>query len=168
MHEDEEEVEVQSKSSKKREMHALQDLGEELVALSKERLEEIGLPEKLLDAVREARKLTNFGALRRQMQYIGKLMREVEPEEIRRKLSQWDAQSKENAAELHLVERWRERLLEDDSAFDEFARSYPDSDITRLRTLARSILKDRAAGKPPKQYRPFFRMLREAIRKETD
>ena len=149
-------------------MHALQDLGEELVALSKERLEEIELPEKLLDAIREAKRLNSFGAQRRQMQYIGKLMREVDPEEIRRKLTFWDAQSKENAAELHLVERWRERLLEDDSAFDEFARSYPDSDITRLRTLARSILKDRAAEKPPKQYRPFFRMLRDTIRKETD
>ena len=167
MHE-EDEVELPSKSSKKREMHALQDLGEALVALSKERLDELDLPEKLGDAVREARRLTQFGAIRRQMQYIGKLMREVDSEDIKRKLTLWDAQSKENAGELHLVERWRERLLEDEKNFDEFARSHPGADITQLRTLARSILKDRALGKPPKQFRAFFRQLRDAIRAETD
>ncbi len=101
----EEQDETQSKSSRKKEMHALQDIGELLVELNSQRLGELDLPEKLLDAVKEAKRLTQFGAIRRQMQYIGKLMREIDAEGIREKLALWDAQSKENATEFHLVER---------------------------------------------------------------
>lgn len=153
-----------SKSHRKREMHALQDVGEQLVELNSQRLTELDLPEKLLDAVKEAKRLTHFGAIRRQMQYIGKLMREIDVDDLRKKLVLWDAQSKENAAEFHLVERWRERLLNEEKAFDEFARTYPQADLTHLRNLVRSILKDRIADKPPKQFRAFFRQLRDIIR----
>ena len=160
--------EEQSKTSRKKEMLALQDIGEELVALSPQRLSELDLPEKLMDAVTEARKLTQFGAIRRQMQYIGKLMREVEVDEIKAKLTLWDAQSKENAAELHQVERWRNRLLDEEGAFEEFASSYPQADKTHIRNLVRSIQKDRLADKPPKQFRALFRELRDIIRGATD
>ena len=160
--------EEQSKTSRKKEMLALQDVGEELVALSPQRLSELDLPEKLMDAVMEARKLTQFGAIRRQMQYIGKLMREVEVDEIKAKLTLWDAQSKENAAELHQVERWRNRLLDEEGAFEEFASSYPQADKTHIRNLVRSIQKDRLADKPPKQFRALFRELRDIIRGATD
>ncbi len=156
--------EEQSKTSRKKEMQALQDMGEELVELSSSRLSELELPEKLMEAVLEAKKLTQFGAIRRQMQYIGKLMREIEVDEIRAKLALWDAQSKENAAELHQVERWRSRLLDEENAFEEFARSYPQADRTHIRNLVRSIQKDRDAGKPPKQFRALFRELRDIIR----
>ncbi len=148
-------------------MLALQEVGEKLVTLSPQRIAELDLPEKLLDAVQEAKRLTQFGAIRRQMQYIGKLMREVDAEEISEKLVLWDAQSKENAAELHLVERWRTRLLEEEAAFDEFARAYPDADITHLRSLVRSINRERHAGKPPRQFRSFFRELRDILRSGT-
>ncbi|MBY0578354.1 MAG: DUF615 domain-containing protein [Burkholderiales bacterium] len=160
----EEQDETQSKSSRKKEMHALQDIGELLVELNSQRLGELDLPEKLLDAVKEAKRLTQFGAIRRQMQYIGKLMREIDAEGIREKLALWDAQSKENATEFHLVERWRERLLAEENAFGEFARTYPQADLTHLRNLVRSIQKDRLADKPPKQYRAFFRQLRDIVR----
>ena len=172
MQEEEQDLEDQytgpSKSHRKREMHALQDIGEQLVGLNSQRLAELDLPEKLLDAVREAKRLTHFGAIRRQMQYIGKLMREIDADEIRKKLVLWDAQSKENATEFHLVERWRERLLTDEKTFEEFARSYPQADLTHLRNLARSIQKDRLADKPPKQFRAFFRQLRDIIRSGTE
>lgn len=163
-----EEYEGPSKSQRKKEMHALQDIGEQLVALSAQRLAELDLPERLVDAIREAKRLTQFGAIRRQMQYIGKLMREVDAADIREKLTLWDAQSKENAAELHLVERWRTRLLEEETAFGEFAKIYPKADLTHLRNLVRSIRRDEQAGKPPKQFRAFFRQLREIIRSGTD
>ncbi|HQT27534.1 MAG TPA: ribosome biogenesis factor YjgA, partial [Burkholderiales bacterium] len=153
--------EEQSKTSRKKEMLALQEVGERLVTLSTQRLSELELPENLSDAIREAKRLTQFGAIRRQMQYIGKLMREVDAVEISERLSLWDAQSKENASELHLVERWRTRLLEEEEAFDEFARAYPNADITHLRSLVRSINRDRLANKPPKQFRAFFRELRD-------
>ena len=160
--------EEQSKTSRKKEMHALQDMGEKLVALSAQRLSELDLPENLLDAIREARRLTQFGAIRRQMQYIGKLMREIDADEIREKLSLWDAQSKENAAEFHLLERWRTRLLEEEQSLDEFARTYPNADITHIRNLIRSINRDRQADKPPKQFRAFFRELRDIVRSGMD
>ena len=157
-----------SKTSRKKEMHALQDMGEQLVALSTQRLAELDLPENLMDAIREARRLTQFGAIRRQMQYIGKLMRNIDAEEIREKLVLWDAQSKENAAEFHLLERWRERLIEDESALEEFARTYPRADMTHIRNLIRSIKRDRQADKPPKQFRTFFRALRDIVRNGMD
>lgn len=159
--------EEQSKTSRKKEMQALQDTGELLVELSPQRLQELDLPENLLDAVREAKRLTQFGAIRRQMQYIGKLMREIEVDEIRARLALWDAQSKENATELHLVERWRTRLLDEANAFEEFARTYPHADMTHIRNLVRSIQKDRLAAKPPKQFRAFFRQLRDIVRSGT-
>lgn len=167
MQEEHDQYEGPSKSQRKREMQALQNVGEKLVTLSSQRLSELDLPENLLDAIGEAKRLTQFGAIRRQMQYIGKLMREVDAEDILRKLTLWDAQSKENSGELHLVEKWRARLLEEEGAFGEFAMSYPQADITHLRNLVRSINKDRLSGKPPKQFRTFFRALRDIVRSET-
>lgn len=160
--------EEQSKTSRKKEMQALQEIGEQLVELPSQRLSELDLPEKLMDAVTEAKRLTQFGAIRRQMQYIGRLMREVEVDEIRDRLVLWDSQSKENAAELHQVERWRTRLLDEQGVFEEFARAYPKADMTHIRNLVRSVQKDRLADKPPKQFRTLFRELRDIVRGGTD
>src|SRR5688572_12592868 len=101
-----------SKSQRKREMHDLQALGSELVELNEQQLASIELPERLLDAVREAKRMTKFEAKRRQLQYIGKVMRDVDPEPIRSRLAAWKAVSIENTARLHAIERWRARLLE--------------------------------------------------------
>jgi len=154
-----------SKSQRKRDSHDLQDLGEELVALSDARLAELELPERLRAAILEARRISKFGALRRQMQYVGKLMRaeEVDVSTIRARLDAWKGLSREATAHMHLLERWRDRLVADDESIGELAERYPGGDLQRLRTLVRNARKEHAAGLAPASYRQLFQALKEII-----
>jgi len=152
-----------SKSQRKREMTALQDIGAELVELNDTQLASIDLPENLHAAVAEARKLRAHGALRRQMQYIGKLMRQVDPAPIREKLDGFRSTSAAETARLHRIKRWRERLLEDPAAVAEFIAAHPGTDSQQLRTLIRNTAEERARGKPPKHFRALFQMIRSVI-----
>lgn len=152
-----------SKTRRKKEMLALQELGEELVTLNAEQLHELALPDALLQAVLEAKRLTKFGALNRQRQYIGRLMRDVDATPIRDKLAVWRGVSARHTAWLHRVERWRERLLSDDRALDAFAREYPAADLQRLRALIRNAQSEAAAGRPPKSFRALFQALRGVV-----
>ena len=152
-----------SKTQRKREMHELQTLGTRLVELNSEQLAAIGLPEGLRDAIEFARRTTKHEARRRQMQYIGRLMRSVDPGPIREKLKIWDGVSAQHTAEQHKVERWRDRLIEDDSSVDELVRAHPAIDARHLRALARKARDERASGAPPRAYRELFRALREIV-----
>ena len=152
-----------SKTQRKREMHELQGLGARLVELNPQQLDEIGLPEDLRDAVEFAQRTTKHEARRRQLQYIGKLMRSVDPAPIREKLKIWDGISVEHTARQHRVERWRDRLIEDESALDELVREHPGIDARHLRALARKAREERAAGSPPRAYRELFRALRAIV-----
>ena len=153
-----------SKSQRKRDVQALQDLGMELVGLNAEQLAQFDLPERLAEAIAEAQRIRDFEGRRRQMQFIGKLMREIEPAPIRARLDQLRGVARESAAAQHLVERWRERLLAEADALTLFAAEYPHGDLQRLRSLIASIKRDRSNGRPPKNYRELFRALREIIR----
>jgi len=157
-----------SKTKRKQEMHALQDIGEQLVGLNKDRLAQINLPETLLDAVIEAKRLTGHEARRRQMQYLGKLMRSVDEEPIRAKLDEWNNVTRVQGAKFNLLERWRERLLTDEKALSELVVEYARADIQQIRTLIRNAQKEAAAGKPPKSSRALFKLLREMILEEKD
>ena len=161
------EEEYKSKTQRKNEMHALQDIGEQLVALNAERLKKLQLPEGLLDAVVEAKRLTRHEAIRRQLQFIGKLMRDVDPAPIKAQLDAWNGASREETARLHLVERWRERLLQDDHAIAELATEHAGADLQQIRTLVRNARREHTAGKPPKSSRALFKLLREAILQEN-
>ncbi len=154
-----------SKTQRKRVSHDLQDLGEELVALTEARLVELELPDRLRHAIMEARRISKFGALRRQMQYIGKLMRttEVDAEAIGARLDAWKGLSRQAIAHLHLLERWRERLVADDESMGELARRFPGCDLQHLRALVRNARKEHAAGKPPASYRELFQALKNII-----
>lgn len=152
-----------SKSQRKRDMHALQDIGEQLVDLNKDRLNQLDLPENLRDAVVEARRIHAHGARRRQMQYIGKLMRTIDATPIQAKLDEWNGASREQNAKFHMLERWRDRLLAEDEALSELARDCAAADIQKIRTLIRNARKEQAAGKPPKSSRALFVELRNAI-----
>ncbi len=154
-----------SKTRRKQEMHALQDVGEQLVALNHKQLAELSLPEALMDAVLEAKRLSKHEARRRQMQFIGRLMREVDATLIREKFAAWSGVTLQYTAWLHLLERWRERLLADEQAFAEFGRDYPAADLQRLRTLVRNARKEKLASKPPKSFRELFHELQTAIPK---
>ena len=161
------EQERPSKTRRKRDMHELQALGERLVELNAEQLASIALPENLRDAVDAARRITRHEARRRQLQYIGRLMRSVDPEPIREKLKIWHGLSAAHAARLHRVERWRDRLMDEEPALDEFARTHVGADMQRLRTLVRNARDERSAGRPPRSYRELFRLLRDIV-SETD
>ena len=152
-----------SKTQRKQEMAELQALGERMVALNEGQIAAIEMPEFLRDAVLEARRIKGHESRRRQMQYIGRLMRDVDPAPIREKISQWDGQSIANVALEHSIIRWRERLLEDEGALTGFARQYPGADIRQLRLLVRNANAERAAGKPPRSFRELFRLVRETV-----
>lgn len=150
-----------SKSQRKRESTALQDTGAALVKLSADRVRKLDLPEALRVAVLEAQRLRSHGALRRQMQYIGKLMRDVEAAPIEAQLAAIRGESSSAKAEFHALERWRERLLADDGALTEWLARHPDGDAQQLRQLIRGARKETTEGKPPRSSRALFRMLRE-------
>ncbi|HEB93811.1 MAG TPA: DUF615 domain-containing protein [Gammaproteobacteria bacterium] len=153
-----------SKSQLKRDMHALQELGEELVNLSPEQFKKFELPEALHDAVVEARRIHSRGALKRQLQYVGRMMRNVDPAPIREKLDALRGQSRQAAAQLHRIERWRDRLLEEgDHILEELVTRYPDVDRQYLRQLVRNASKEKLANKAPRSARLLFRYLRELM-----
>ncbi|MHA6823135.1 ribosome biogenesis factor YjgA [Ralstonia pseudosolanacearum] len=155
-----------SKSQRKREVTALQDLGTALEALPKDRLAKVPLPETLADALREAKRITSHEGKRRQMQYIGKLMRALtddDIEAIRRVLATFVGASKAETARLHAIERWRDRLLADDGAITEFIAAHPDTDVQALRTLVRNARKEAQLGKPPKSSRELFQAVKQAL-----
>lgn len=152
-----------SKTQRKKQMHELQDLGATLVKLPDSRLKQLDLPEDLRDAVMEARRLTRHEAIRRQMQYIGRIMRGVDPAPIQARLDEWNGQSRLETARMHLVERWRERLINDDQAIQELALLYPHADLQHLRTLIRNARREQAQNKPPKSSRLIYKEVRELV-----
>ncbi len=156
----EEELQI-SKTQRKRAMQALQDLGEELVALSPDKLAGLELPTRLLDAVLEAKRISRFGALRRQMQYVGRLMRDADPDAIRSQLDVWKGTSVAETARLHSLERWRARLISDELALGELLEQFPHADAQRLRALIRNVKREAEAKKPPRSFRELFHELRE-------
>lgn len=156
-----------SKTKQKEAMHELRDLGAELVELSVGQLKRINLPENIFDAVRECQKITAHGARRRQIQYLGKLMRSVDDEPIRAGLALLRGESSAETARLHRLERLRVKLLEDESTLSDIAALWPSVDLQHLRQLRRNALKEQEQNKPPKNFRAIFQVLQE-LDKETN
>lgn len=154
-------LEKPSKSAIKRAMTELQALGEQLVALSAEQLKKIELPEDLREAVRDAQRFTQHEARRRQLQYIGRLMRNLDAEPIRAALDDIRGVSAAANARQHALERLRARFLADEKVIGEIAATHPDADLQKLRQLRRNALKEQELGKPPRAFRELFRVLRE-------
>jgi ribosome-associated protein len=151
-----------SKSQRKRESSALQDVGKMLVKLPTERVRKLDLPDTLRTAVLEAQRITSHGALRRQMQYIGRLMRDVDAEPIIAQLAEIRGASESAKAGFHALERWRERLLADDAALTDWLATHPRGDAQQLGQLIRNARREAAEGKPPRSSRALFRMLAES------
>jgi ribosome-associated protein len=150
-----------SKTRRKAAMQELQALGEELIELSNAKLAQLDLPEALLDAVKQAKRITSNGATARQRQYIGRLMREIDTAPIADMLAKWKGTNQEENAHFHQLERLRTRLLEDDSALSEYLAAHPEVDSQQVRTLIRNARREATAGKPPKSSRELFKLLRE-------
>lgn len=152
-----------SKSQRKREMHALQELGETLAGLSKDALARIDLPDGLADAVREARRITDHEGKRRQLQYVGRVMRSLDDREIaaiRHAIETIQGVNKAETARLHALERWRERLLADDEALTELMARFTPADAQQLRTLIRNARREAEQQRPPKAFRELYQALR--------
>jgi ribosome-associated protein len=152
--------ELVSKTRRKREMLELQSLGTALVALPESQLAKMNLDASLLQAVLEAQRIKSHEAKRRQMQYIGRLMRDLDPEPIRAHLSAVEGTSAQAAAAHRRLETWRERLLADDQALTAFAGEHPGADLQEIRALIRNARKEQKEGKPPRAYRELFRILK--------
>lgn len=156
-------VERPNKSRLKREMQELQDLGVELVKLPADRLAELDLPEKLVDAIELARRITSHGAQKRQRQFIGGLLSKLDPEHltaIRGFLERMSGADKVSKARFQENERWRERLIaEGDTALAEFLERHPEADRQHLRRLVRDAAAEAAGGRPPRHFRELFRYL---------
>jgi ribosome-associated protein len=155
-------IDKKSKSQLKREMTALQEMGEELVRLNAEQLAKLPLPDELREAIRAAQGMGARGARYRQMQYIGRLMREVEPAPVQEALDTLRNKQNRATALLHRIEKWRDELIAgDNEALEEVVAAFPAADRQHLRQLIRNAQKEKEAGKPPKAKRELFRYLRE-------
>lgn len=168
-------TEEASRTDMKRESDALQKLGEDLLTLNADRIDQLGLPEKLVDAVAEAKRITNFEGKRRQMQFIGKLMRKLEDEPLAAVRAALQSQRSGPASEtllLHQAEQWRDALLAADGAVALWLEAFPQTDTQQLRALVRQARKDAAAlpntpaGEAPRHgraYRDIFQFVKEHL-----
>lgn len=157
---DDNEFDGPSRTQIKNEMTALQELGVQLIGLQRKQLATLGLPDRLFDALIEAKRLTAHGAVRRQMQFIGKLMRHTDTAPIHALLDKINGVSDVHNGWLHQLENWREQLIGDPAAFDQLVADYPDADVQHLRTLIRNAQKELAAQKSPKSARALFQALK--------
>ena len=148
-----------SKTRRKAQMHALQDLGERLVRLSPSRLALLALPERLVEAIAQAQRITAHEARRRQLQFIGRLMRDVDAAPIEARLAEWANAPNAEKARLHAVEQWRSRLLSEIDALERVCAEVPDADRTRFAALIERTHAERTRGQPPHAYRELFRAL---------
>ncbi|MDH3976005.1 MAG: DUF615 domain-containing protein [Deltaproteobacteria bacterium] len=161
--------ERKSKSRVKREMLKLQEYGARLVDLSSEQLAKIEMPDKLRQAVLDAKGMKKHGARSRQIHYIGAIMRQVDAEPIMSALDNSDELKRAEAIAFKRVELWRDRLIENDnSAFDEVAAAHPHLDRQRLNQLVRNARQEKAKNKPPRSARVLFRYLMELGAPKSD
>lgn len=152
-----------SKTQKKKQMDELQDLGMALTELSSETLKKMALPEDLYEAVREYKKITSNSAVKRQRQYIGRLMRDIDPEPIRTFLAKLKGDNQAHNAFLQRVEQARSRLLADDHALTAFMADFPHADAGSLRTLIRNARKEQEQQKPPKNFRALYQEIKQVM-----
>jgi len=174
-----------SKTDLKKHMDHLQSLGESLLTLRSDLMtrlrEQHELSDKLIDALAEARRITNFEGKRRQMQFIGKLMRALDEDTVAAIEAALEEQRKPSAQEtlrLHQAEQWRDRLIADDDALTDWLRQDPEADVQHLRALIRQARKDAqttAAQEKPgeaqrhgKAYREIFQIVRQALARDDD
>jgi ribosome-associated protein len=158
---DEEDDGYVSRSQRKREVEALQDLGKKLIDLKPDQLDKMPIDESLRRAIDEAKRLTSRNALKRQLQYIGKLMRREDGEAIQAMLDRFDTTSDIHNQVFHKLEKWRDRLLADEPGmFDLLMTEYADVDIQHLRQLIRNAQRETQQNKPPASARKLFKYLR--------
>ncbi|MBF1279806.1 MAG: ribosome-associated protein [Neisseria lactamica] len=159
----EQEDEWVSKTQMKKQMNDLQALGMELTKLSGDTLKKIGLDEELFEAIATYKKITSNSALKRQAQFIGRLMRDTDPAPIEAYLAKLRGDNAAHNAFLQRVEQARTRLLADDGAITQFMADFPQADAGKLRTLIRNTKKEQEQNKPPKNFRALFQEIKAVM-----
>ncbi len=155
-----------SKSERKRQMHRLQELGESLTRLSTRQLDELPLSPTLREAINQVQSMNKREARRRQLQFIGKLMRredEATVEQIVHHLEQMQQLRHQDASRHHEVEDWRDRIIDDERAIEDFVSEYPQADRQWLRQVRRQQQRELVQEKPPAAARKLFRYLRDTV-----
>ena len=158
-------AEPPSKSELKRQMHALQTLGEQLVGLGRDQFARLDLPEELREAVEFAHRVTGREARRRHFQYLGKLMRKVDADAIREALERVTGESRSAVTLMHRAETWRDRLVDDDHALTDFVAEHSTADVQWLRAAIRAARRERELQQPPKHARELYRRLHQHLEK---
>jgi len=158
----EDDIELISKSELKREATRLQELGKELIEQKQSILDQLQLTPDLMSAIQEHKRLKQREAKRRHLQYIGKLMREVDADSIQEALEKTKAGSDQQIKHLHSIERWRDRLIENDENLTLFIDEY-HADAQQLRQLVRNARKDQKEQKNRGHSKKLFQWLKEAI-----
>jgi ribosome-associated protein len=162
----------QSRTDLKRESTELQKLGEALLTLRSDLMERLELSDKFKEAIADAKRITNFEGKRRQMQFIGKLMRLLEPQVVETVRAALDEQANGSNADkllLHQAETWRDRLVDDEDAAAQWINLNPSTDVQQLRALIRQARKDAKPEKPGaavrhgRAYREIFLLVREQL-----
>jgi ribosome-associated protein len=158
-----------SKTRLKQEAKDLQQLGTDLLDVAESEWLALQLPERLIDALRETRRTPpRGGARKRQLQYLGKIMRETDAEPIREFFRQRGLKAQRQIDAHHRLEHWRDRLIEEsDAVIEEFLQHHPEADRQHLRQLVRQAHKERDQHKPPKSSRALFRYLRDLAGQEA-
>ena len=163
-----------SKTQLKAEADEKQALGEALLTLRADLMGRLDLPDKLRDAIAEAKKITNFEGRRRQMQFIGKLMRPLDADPIREAINEQLNGSAQLTLQLHLAEQWRDKLVADDDALSAWLTEFPSTDAQQLRALIRQARKDYKPEKPGeaprhgKSYREIFQLVKETMKRSAE
>ncbi|MGF7191563.1 ribosome-associated protein [Robbsia andropogonis] len=160
-----------SKSQRKRDTAALQVLGKELAELPKEAFRKLPLPEALFDALTETRRITDHEGRRRQLQFVGKVMRRLDDADVtalRQTLDKIRGISRAETVKLHAIERWRDVLLESDDALTDFLQRYPEADVQQGRTLIRNARRESQREGSPRYYRELFQWVKAASAESGD
>ncbi len=152
-----------SKTQRKRESTELQRIGAALVRLSPEQLARFDLPDSLRDAILDCKRFTKHEAIRRQMQYIGRIMRDIDAAPILEQLNALEAPSRKQTALFHLAEKWRQLMLDDAEAIERFLREFPETNDKRLRALVSATHEERTAKRAPKHFRELFHLINTTV-----
>ena len=152
-----------SKTQRKKQATQLQDVGAALVELSIEQIKRMEMPEALREAVLDCKSITKHEARRRQMQWIGKLMRKMDCDRIAEQLSALEAPTKRQTALFHVAEKWRDDLMADPHAMARFEREFPHANSHRVRQLMEAAREERAAKRAPKHLRELFHAVNAAV-----
>jgi ribosome-associated protein len=156
-----------SKTTLKAQVHDLRELGLELSGLPRDRLGAAPMPDELREALERFRRISARGAKRRELQYIAKILRGIDPEPLREVVNTFALGRAADAGNLHRVERWRDELIADDQAVTRWMNEFSGSDVQHLRSLVRAARRDTATIEPderqPASYRELFRFIREQL-----